>query len=279
MIFGLGSAIAWGLADVGAAVVGRRLGSLATVVIAQLSGLAVVLVVYTAERPPWTGSGGDVALLAANGAIAAIAYVALYRALELGPIALVSPIVAAYAVPAIALAVVLLGESFGGVASAGIAVTVLGVALTSTDLRGVAADRASRAGVPLAVVSMLLFGAATFVLGRQSQELGWLSAAAIGRAFSVTALIVLALVRRPELRGGAAAVGGAALVGLADILGVVLYSIGAERGLISIVTAASATFVIIPVIAGIAFLREHPAPNQYVGIALVVAGLLLLGLG
>lgn len=279
MIFGLGSAVAWGLADVGAAVVGRRLGSLATAVVSQTAGLVVVLVVYAADRPPWVATPGDVGLLALNGVIAAIAYAALYRALAIGPIALVSPIVAAYAVPAIVLAVWLLGESLGGVVLAGVAVTLVGVALTSTDLRGVRSERGSRAGVPLAMSSMLLFGLATFVLGRQAQELGWLSAATIGRTFSVMALAVIALVRRAGLRGDARAVRGAALVGLADVLGVALYSIGAERGLISIVTAASATFVIIPVVAGIALFGERPAPNQLLGVGLVVGGLLLLGLG
>ena len=279
MIYGLGAAIAWGLADVGAAIVGRRIGSLLTVVIAQVVGLAVILMVYLVSGPSWTATGTDLALLAVSGALAGIAYVALYRALELGPIALVSPIVAAYAVPPVVLAVVLLDESLVGVVTAGIVVTLIGVALASTDLRGVAADDASRAGVPLAVVAMLLFGLATFVLGRQAQVLGWLPASTIGRAFSVAALLVIALVRRPDVRGGAAALGGAALVGLADITGVAVYSLGAERGLISIVTAASATFVIIPVAAGITFLGERPASNQLIGVGLVVVGLLLLGLG
>lgn len=279
MIFGLGAAVAWGFSDVGAAVVGRRLGSLATVVVAQIAGLVAAVAAYLVERPAWDGTSGDLALLAGSGAIAAIAYVALYRALELGPIALVSPIVAAYAVPPVVLAVLLLDEALAGIVLAGVIVTLAGVALSSSDLRRARTEGSSRAGVPLAVLAMLLFGLASFVLGRESQVLGWLPASTIGRLFSVLALLVLALVRRPEVRGGAAALGGAALVGLADISGIALYTIGTERGLIAIVTAASATFVIIPVAAGIAFLGERPAPNQLAGVGLVVGGLLMLGLG
>ena len=44
-------------------------------------------------------------------------------------------------------------------------------------------------------------------------------------------------------------------------------------------TAASATFVIIPVAAGIAFFGERPAPNQLLGVGLVVGGPVMLGLG
>jgi drug/metabolite transporter (DMT)-like permease len=279
VIFGLTAAVAWGFADVGAAVVSRRLGSLTTVVVSQIAGLVIALVAYLFLRPAWVGTGGDVALLAASGLVATVAYIALYRGLELGPIALVSPIVAAYAVPPVILAVVLLNETLGGMVLAGIAVTLVGVALTSTDLRDVRAEGTSRAGVPLAVVAMLLFGLASFVLGREAQVIGWLPASTIGRAFSVAVLLILVLIRRPEVRAGAAAFGGAALVGLADIGGIALYTIGTERGLIAIVTAASATFVIIPVAAGIAFMGERPAPNQLAGVGLVVGGLLLLGFG
>lgn len=280
MIFGIGAAFAWGLADVGAAVVGRRIGSLAALVLAQIVSAMLIGTWYLVERPVWTGTAGDVGLLALNGAVAAIAYVLLYRGLELGPIALVSPIVAAYAVPAIALAVLLLDESLGGLVLAGIVVTLLGVVLTSTDLRQVRAERMSRAGVPVALASMLLFGLATYVLGLEAKQLGWLTAVVIGRGFSVAGLLALAAIRRPKLlANGAKGIGGAALIGVADIAGVVFYSIGSERGLISIVTAASATFILIPVAAGILWLDERPAATQLVGVGMVVGGLLLLGLG
>jgi drug/metabolite transporter (DMT)-like permease len=87
-------------------------------------------------------------------------------------------------------------------------------------------------------------------------------------------------VRRPRIRGAAAAgLGVSAAAGLADIAGVAMYSFGAEVGQISIVTAASATFVLFPIVGGVALFGERPGPTQYAGIALVVGGLLLLGLG
>jgi uncharacterized membrane protein len=62
------------------------------------------------------------------------------------------------------------------------------------------------------------------------------------------------------------------------LLGVVTYSIGASRGLVSVVLIASAVFPLIAVALSIAWLHERPVANQYVGIALVVTGLLVLGL-
>ena len=69
------------------------------------------------------------------------------------------------------------------------------------------------------------------------------------------------------------------LAGAADILGVVTFSIGSERGLNSIVLASSAVFPLIAVALSVIVFKERLVANQIVGIALVVGGLLLLGLG
>ncbi|MDH4113542.1 MAG: hypothetical protein OEV60_12830, partial [Actinomycetota bacterium] len=66
--------------------------------------------------------------------------------------------------------------------------------------------------------------------------------------------------------------------GAADLLGVVAFSVGAARGLISIVLIATAVFPLIAVGMSVAYLHERPVANQYVGIGLVAAGLLVLGL-
>ena len=105
MIFGLGAAFCWGLADLWAAMSGRRIGSGRTVVIAQAASAAVISIVVLVMRPDF-GRLGDVAWwLAPNALLAAAAYASLYRGLQLGPIAVVSPVLASYAVIPVLLAV------------------------------------------------------------------------------------------------------------------------------------------------------------------------------
>jgi drug/metabolite transporter (DMT)-like permease len=43
------------------------------------------------------------------------------------------------------------------------------------------------------------------------------------------------------------------------------------------VTAVSAIYPLIPVFGGVAMFGERPAPNQFLGVAMVIAGLALLG--
>lgn len=285
MIFGLTAALGWGVADFGAAVVARRAGSMATVLTSQVAGILTLLVLVAVLRPAWSTPPGVIAGMAVNGVIAAAAYLLLYRALELGPVALVSPVVAAYAVITIALAVAFLGESLPGIVAFGAFTTVVGVVLTSTDLRTLGRPSSTgRSGLRYAMASMALFGVATFLLGRYAKEVGWLPALTLSRAFSTTTLVLVAMfarrARRPRDAGlAASAVAGGVLVGVIDVLGGSAYARGTELGYVSIVSAASATFPLIPVVGGILLLRERPAASQLAGVALVVGGLLLLGGG
>jgi drug/metabolite transporter (DMT)-like permease len=284
VIFGLAAALGWGLADFAGALAGRRIGSISAVVMGQvLSAVFMsVLVLVTAQDvgAVWPVAG----LVALNGAFAATAYTTHYRALELGPVAVVSPIGAGFAVVGVGLSIILLGERPAAIELAGAGVTVIGVALVSTDLVALRAGTHTRApGLTWAIVAAVTFGVAGFLLGYLAKELGWILGLWASRLAQVACYLPLALARRHEFQripaGGLAGVAIALAAGAADILGVTTYSYGAETGLLSIVLAASAVFPLVAVVLSVWFLHERPVTNQYVGIALVVVGLLLLGLG
>ena len=71
-----------------------------------------------------------------------------------------------------------------------------------------------------------------------------------------------------------------ALVFLAfvDTAGYVSFNVGAAHEKTSIVAAASSPYAVVPILAGVFLFHERPKPSQWGGIALVVAGLVLLGL-
>ena len=281
MIFGLTAALGWGLADFTGAVGGRRLGSLPTVMIAQLlSAVAMTAFMIQGGHSP-SVLAPYVAFVAMNGLASGGAYLSHYRALQLGPVAVVSPIGATYAVVGVALAVIVLGERPGPAAIVGGVITVLGVMLTSTDLAKLRAGTHARApGLPWAVVSAALFGVGGFFLGYFAQEVGWVPGLWASRCAQLAGFTMLSIVRRREFDrvGWNAGVLLALGSGAADLLGVVSYSIGASRGLLSVVLIASAVFPLVAVVLSVWLLHERPVANQYVGIGLVIAGLLVLGL-
>jgi uncharacterized membrane protein len=288
VIYGLAAALGWGLSDLWAAISGRRIGSGRTVVISQIAAAIVVSLILLVARPSLDRIPTVAGWLVVNAFLGAAAYATLYRALQLGPIAVVSPVLATYAIVPVLLAVVILGESLDALAAIGAVVTIAGAVLTSTDLRELRTEaRTNVPGLPWAVVSTLLFGVATYVMGWSAQEAGFLASLWFGRT-AIAIVVVLAAVvlwARSHTRGvgkadlSTRAIWFAAAVGVAELAGTIVYARGAEVGLVSIVTAASATYPLIPVLGGLHLLEERLAPSQYVGIALVVLGLAMLGIG
>ncbi len=284
MIYGLAAAIGWGLSDLWAAISGRRIGSFRTVVLAQIAAAAALTVTVLVVRPDFSRLDAVVPWLVFNGFLGAIAFATLYRALELGPIAIVSPVLATYAVVPVVLSVLLLDESLGTWEIAGTCVTILGAVITCTDLRAIRAGTRTRPpGLPLAIVSTLVFGVATYVLGWAAKEAGPLPSLWFGRlATTVVTLLAWFVVRaRARTTQGSNDLFGApitlaVLVGLVELLGTFAYARGSEVGLVSIVTAASATYPLIPVLGGVVLFRERPAPTQFIGVAMVIGGLMLL---
>jgi uncharacterized membrane protein len=284
VIYGLVAALGFGLADFEGAIAGRRIGSLWTVILGQTLSAIVMTVVFVATDASLSVLEPFMVFVVLNGICAATAYQTHYRALELGPVAVVSPIGSAYAVIGVMLAVIFLGERPGIAALIGSLVTVAGVALVSTDLRELRAGlhgvaRGVPRGVPWALVSTVSFGLAGFLLGYLSQRSGWVAGLWASRTAQVICYIPLAFIARkqlPQIRDRRGLL-FALIAALADIVGVIGLSVGSERGYVSVTLAASAVFPLVAVVLSMLILHERLVPNQYVGIALVVVGLLLLG--
>jgi uncharacterized membrane protein len=284
VIYGLLAALGWGTTDFLGAVSGRRMGSLPALAMSQLAGTCVALILFIVHGTGFSPVRGLLWFVVANGLIAMAAYALHYRALELGPVAVVSPVGAGYAVVGFSLAVLLLDEHPGSVAIVGGLITIAGVVLVSTNLPALRAGLHEKPpGLWWAVGSSIGFGVAGLLLGviaRDSDD--WVVTLLSTRLALIAALIPLVLARRRTFHrladAGARAYVTAAVAGLFDLLGVAAYSAGATRGYLSVVLAASAIFPMVAVALSVAFLRERLVLNQYLGVLAVVGGLLLLAL-
>ena len=285
MIYGLIAAVGWGLADFLGAVAGRRTGSLPAVILGQAFSAVFITAVVLATDRSLEALVAILGLVVLNGIASATAYGTHYRGLELGPVAVVSPIGAGYAVVGVLLAMVFLDERPSALALTGIVVTVVGVALVSTDLPAFLANIHEPApGLKWAITSGVTFGIAGFLLGYLVRDTGDWAVAMFGSRWAMlAAFLPIAVARRREFdrlwAAGLAGAGLAVVSGAADTLGVVSYSFGAERDSVSIILATSAIFPLIAVGASHLWLHERLVTNQYVGVGFVVAGLVLLGLG
>ena len=214
-------------------------------------------------------------------AIGAVSLLMLYRGLALGPMAVVSPIVAGYAAVTVLLLVLFLGERVTAGEAIAIGVTFAGVLLASTDLRHlVALVGRPLPGVPSAIVAMLGFGAWSALMALAVRSQDQLALILVGRVagFAVMLLIALALRSGPPADRSPATLALVAIVGLFDTVANVLFVSGLASGEATIVVTASGLYPVLPVLLAIVFLGERLAPNQYVGVAILLGGLLGLGL-
>ena len=289
--YGLIAALCWGSTDVMATIGGRRLGSLRVVAIAQLTSLAIALALAIALGARLPGDPLVVLASAAFGVIAAGAYLSFFTALRIGPLAVVSPVVAAYGGLVVVLSVALRGESLTAVQAIGAALATLGVILTGIVFEGGwRGTRIVGRGVLFSIVAMLLFAVLTVGLATPIQAAGWLPVLVTSRvANAATIWTLLAIVTLAKPRGAAVllatsaprstgAIVAAGAAGVLDIVGFVAFAIGLEVAPTWIVGLASSFGPAIAVIVAVVLWGERLRPTQWVGLVGIALGLVAVAL-
>lgn len=295
LLTGLGAAVCWGTLDIISALTSRRIGSLLATTGMQVAGAVVVWVVALATRTVIPSDPFVLIGSALVGLTGAAAYLAYFTGLRIGPISVVSGMVAAYGGLTVVLAVLIRGESLTLLQAAGAAMATIGVLLT-----GVAFDQRLRStrfaspGVAFAVVALVLF--ATMGIGTDIviDRAPWFQVLLVSRSsialVSVVVLIVASTMFRelaaPMIEPGEGGDGRvdrrifAAIVvtGVLDILGLMSFSYGLEVAETWLVGLASSFGPAVTIVVAVAMLGERLRPIQWVGLTGILAGMIAIGL-
>ncbi|HET7701007.1 MAG TPA: DMT family transporter [Candidatus Limnocylindria bacterium] len=280
-MYGIGAAVAFGFGDYAAAMATRRAGFAWTALAMQVigNGVLVVLLLALGRWPAFLWS--QVPWAFALALIGTVSLVLLYRAFALGPIAVVSPVVASYAALTVIGIVVFLGERLTAGESVAIAVTFVGVAIASTDFRELreTLGRPSE-GVRLGILATLGFAVWGVVLTAATRSNETFALVVIWRCWGIALMTLFVLWKRAPMTAilVPSTLAIVALVGVLDTAANVLLMLGIESGYASYVMTGSGAYPLIPAVLAILVLRERLAPNQYAGVAILIAGLVALGL-
>lgn len=281
VVLGTSAALCWGVVDVAVALLARRAPFVTVAVVVQGASVALLAALAVALGDVPELSGGQWVAVAALGPVGTGAYLAFYRALQLGPIAIVSPIASANGAVVVVLAVILLGDSLSGTQALGAAVVLCCVVLAAVDVgERVPAGPGDGDGVRLAVLATVMFGGYLFALVALAEPLGWLLPILLTRmtGLPLLAAIVARRRERPWRLLGPGALALACAVGWLESAGFLLFNRGAEIGQAALTSAAAATYPLVPVACGLLLLHERLRTYQAVGIAGVLAGMTLLAL-
>ena len=267
---GLGAALAWTVATLCSSRASRLVGPASTLSVVMLTGLVLTLPVVAVEGVPPGLDAGVGAWLVLVGAGNVVGLVFLYAGLRIGKVGVVAPIASTEGAVTAVIAVAA-GEHIGTAAGIALIVIVLGVVLAATTRGGARVDPArSRRAVLFAIGAALWFGAGLYAAGRVSTEVpvGWilLPTRAMGVLF-----VALPLVVRSRLHVNRSALPFLVVAGIAEVVGVASYAIGARHG-IAIAVVMASQYAAIATIAAYVLFRERLTPIQIGGVAAIAVG-------
>lgn len=282
--FGLLAAILWGVADFLARFSARGLGPWRSNFYGQFPGFVIFsacLLLVPAMRQPALAAPHlywFLALLAALGAT--FAGFAMVRGLIAGALSLVIPVVASYGAVSTALAV-LTGEHLSPPAAVGIALTVLGIAVTAMRRGPKLADAThGTAGIGWAMLAACGYGATLWLQGRYVMpHMGPVAPLWIGTLCALTVTVTMARLRRhslslPPLKLLPFTWGYGTLTAFAYLS----MALGLMTGKVAIVAVLSSLCSTITALMGFFLLKERLARRQWLGIALILVGVVLINL-
>jgi drug/metabolite transporter (DMT)-like permease len=245
----------------------------------QLAGLVFVSVIVVLR---WHGPPATSHLLYGflAGTAGAVGLGALYKAMSVGAISIVTPIAATSAIVPVAVGFAH-GDRPSSVQDAGFVLAFVGVVLASREeVREARTDTRIAAGVGLALFAALCFG---------SSLVGLHAAAASGgdalwgtlmlRVAGIAVAVVFVAVARTRLRGQRRELVRLSPIGFLDSIGVLAFSLASTRGLISVVSVLSSLFPVVTVALATILLHERLSRVQGIGVAAAICGAAALAAG
>ncbi|KAF5990323.1 MULTISPECIES: DMT family transporter [Streptomyces] len=274
LILALGSSLAYGCADFLGGLGARKAHVLRTVMIAAPASLAVELLLW-----PFLGasfSAGALGWGAASGIASAAAFALLYRTLAIGPMNVLSPVTALVSAVLPVAVGLLQGEHLGAAGLAGLPLALVAVILVSAG-HGAGSARPSRTallsafGAGGAIALQLVF------LHQAPSDTG-VAPLIIGRAVSSAVILAAAGLMYRRLGSERPAYAMSTAAGVLDSMANLLFLLAARSGDLTVVAVITALYPAGTVLLARSVLAERIRRGQLVGLGTAAVAVSLLAL-
>jgi drug/metabolite transporter (DMT)-like permease len=271
LLLALGASLAWGVADFAGPLFSRTLGTLPVLFWAEAGGVAGIGLAVAIRGDGPAGWGVLYAILAALGGM--LGLWAYYHGMANGTMSVVAPIAGVSAVIPVTVGIVS-GDSPSAAQLGGIACALAGVGLASIEQQE--GRRRVAAGVGLALAAAAGFGF-YFPWMHAAGEVDFWWASLVFRTMALVMVAAIVAQQRTPLRLRPRHLVIAALVGMGDTLGNVFYAAAAGNGgLISLTSVLASLYPVVTVLLAASVLKERIAFTQRAGVALTLAGFVLI---
>jgi len=270
-VLALLSSVLWGSADFIGGVSSRRAAPLAVYGVSQAFG-AVVLAAMATVTGSWSAPVGYWTWGVAASLVGMLGMWAFYRALAIGPMGIVSPLVAVAVIVPVAFALLFRGEMPHGAQVLGMIIAVAGILLASgPELVGAQSARP----IALGSLAAVTFGVFYIVVAEGSRISPIMTMVAM-RMTTMALFIPILLVFRGF--GGVRRVDlpRLAILGAFDASANVMFGYASTQGLLSTTSVLGSLYPVVTAILAAIILNERLRAVQYAGVAATLAGIVLI---
>lgn len=271
LLLGLAAALAWGLHDLLVRRIAPGGNVMGQILVVAAVGAALLALPGAGQLKDLSAPALTQAALA--GISYVLAFIGLFRAFGLAPARVVSPVLGAYPLLTM-LAAAFSGAEVSPADWLAVIAVVAGVAVTAA----LAGDEAQGPSAPRAALLWAALGAAgfaaTFALG-QAASAGDLSLAAglVTRLSGLACILALLAVQRPSLQPVRRHWRVLIVMGLLDTTALALVMLAGGRPHAEYAAVAASLFGVVTILLAWRVLGERVRPGQWLGIALVFAGI------
>lgn len=288
MMLGMMGAIGFGTGDFFAAKACKGLGPLAAALCVNVIGLVLIVPWYVLciHAVPALTAAGLFYLVSAS-ILIVVGLLCMYKAFEIGPVSLVSPLGALYPLATTLISVFVFGAGLTATQLSGIALVIFGVTVAAGVLQSERGERRFGRGPVFALLASLLWGIGYSLLNKAIEAMGWPLATLFQVAVMTLVLWITTWMNRGCKNLTAAAfaaamrnryVIGAGIMQLAAMFAINI-ALTRDSTMGAVATAATASYPAITVFLAIRYFREQvkfvPLAGAFVGLA----GVVLLSVG
>ncbi|MGI0100851.1 MAG: DMT family transporter [Candidatus Micrarchaeaceae archaeon] len=279
VVFGAFSMLCYGISDILSGMVAKK-NSATKLTLWYFAIGSVILAAMGLLLPMPHISVTDIAALALLSVISAAGLFSFYKGLRVGKVSVIVPVSATWSLITVLIGALLLKEGLNTVQYIGIALIILGTVLISIKIRYLIGLKLNKlaAGIPYAILSMVLWGFLYSGIGVISQQMhNWLWPVLINTIGSMIVMLLYVLSRKPDISFPGGISKYLILLWIATgVAGFLFYSMGTSTGYISVVGPISAAAPLITVILAMVVLKEKVSLHQAIGIALIILGLIAI---
>ncbi len=281
LFLGLGAALLWGLHDFAVRRISGRAEVAGLLLLALVFG-AVLLAPFAIAVGGWSSLTAEVTRLSLlSGATFALAGYGLYRAFAIGPVRLVAPICGAYPLLSVLFAVAR-GQPAGALVWLGAAAVVAGIAIVASAETAEAgpAGRATRRREAMgwAVLASMSFAATFGLVQWASETAADLPVSLVSRLGAIAVILAVIRVRRTDLKPALALWRPLVVMGALDVTALTLVLVASGYAHPEFASILSSLFGIVTILLAWRLLAEAMVPRQWLGVAAVFGGIVLLGM-